>query len=89
MINIYCLRMNFYVVNLGINHWSPSGNRNKGKGKGDGLAWASQSHCFADEIGIPYTHSFGTDTQHDYSQGSCRTKSSIISKLERLVYCKL
>jgi len=64
--------MNFYVVNLGIKHRSPSGNRNKGKGKGDGLAWASQSHCFADEFGIPYTHFFGTDTQHDYSQGNCR-----------------
>ena len=47
-----------------------SGNKNKGKGNGAGLAWKSQSHCFADEFGIPYTHSFGTDTQHDYSQGN-------------------
>ena len=49
------------------------------KGNGTGLAWESQSHCFADEFGISYTHSFGTDTQHDYSQG---TMSSIIIKLE-------
>ena len=39
-----------------------AGNRNKGKGNGAGLAWESQSHCFADEFGIPYMHSFGTDT---------------------------
>ena len=38
--------------------------------------------CVADEFGIPYTHSFGTDTQHDYSQGNWRTMSSIIIKLE-------
>ena len=45
-----------------------------------GLAWESQSHCFADEFGITITHahSFGTDKQHDYSQGNCRTLSSII-----------
>ena len=43
-----------------------------GKGNSAGLARASQSHCFADEFGIPYTHFFGTDTQHDYSQGNCR-----------------
>ena len=48
---------------------SLSGNRNKRKGNGAGLALESQSHCFADEFGIPYTHSFGTDTQHDYSKG--------------------
>jgi len=59
------------------------GCRNKGKGNGAGLAWESQSHCFADKFGIPYTHSFGTDTQHDYcSQGNCRTMLSIIFKLE-------
>jgi len=28
------------------------------------------------------THSFGADTQHDYSQGNCRTVLSIIIKLE-------
>ena len=59
-----------------------SGNRNKGKGNGAGLAWESQSHCFADEFGIPYIHSSGTDAQHDYSQGNCRTIMSIIIKLE-------
>ena len=52
------------------------------KGNGAGLAWESQSHCFADKFGKPYTHSYGTDTQHDYSQGSCRTMLSIIIKLE-------
>jgi len=50
-----------------------SGKRNKGKGNGDGLTWESQLHCFADEFGISHAHSFGTDTQHDYSQGNCRT----------------
>ena len=45
------------------------GNRNKGKGNGAGLAWESQSHCFADKFGNTHAHSFGTDTQHDYSQG--------------------
>ena len=59
-----------------------SGNSNKGKGNGAGLAWESQSHCFAGKFGKHYTHSFGTDTQHDYSQGNCRTKVSIIIKLE-------
>ena len=60
------------------------------KGNGAGLAWESQSHCFADEFGMPYTHSFGTDTQHNYSQGNCRAMSSIIIKLEeRVVDCKL
>ena len=59
-----------------------SGNRNKGKGNGAGLAWESQSHCFADKFGKPYTHSFGTDTQHDYSQGNCRTMLSITDKLK-------
>ena len=59
-----------------------TGNRNKGKGNGAGLAWESQWHCFADELSITYTHSFDTDTQHDYNQGNCRTMSSIIIKLE-------
>ena len=52
------------------------------KGNGAGLAWESQSHCFADKFGKPYTHSFGTDTQHDYSQGNCRIMLSIMIKLE-------
>ena len=26
--------------------------------------------CFADKFGITHAHSFGTDTQHDYSQGN-------------------
>ena len=26
-----------------------------------------QSHCYADKFGKPYTHSFGTDSQHDYT----------------------
>ena len=30
------------------------------------------------KFGKLYTHSFGSDTQHDYSQGNCRTMSSII-----------
>ena len=47
-----------------------SGNRNKGKGNGAGLAWESQSHCFADKFDITHAHSFGTDTQHDYSKGN-------------------
>ena len=50
-----------------------TGNKNKGKGNGAGLAWESQSHCFADEFLITHAHSFGSDTQHDYSQGNCRT----------------
>ena len=59
-----------------------AGNRNKGKGNSAGLAWESQSHCFADEFGIPCTHSFGTDTQHDFSQGNFRTILSFVIKLE-------
>ena len=58
------------------------GNKNKGKGNGAGLAWEGQSHCFADEFVFTQAHSFGTDTQHDYSQGNCRTMLSIIIKLE-------
>ena len=59
-----------------------SGNRNKGKGNGAGLASESQSHCFADKFGKLFPHSFGTVTQHDYSQGNCRTMLSIIIKLK-------
>ena len=59
---ILCWNFNFYP--------SWSGNNNKGKGNGAGLAWESQSHCFADKFGITHSHSFGTDTQHDYSQGN-------------------
>ena len=59
-----------------------SGNRNKGKGNCAGLAWESQSYGFADKFGKRYTHSFDTDTHHDYSQGNCRTMLSIIIKLE-------
>ena len=40
----------------------------------------------ADKFGKLYTNSFGTDTQHDYSEGNCRTMLSIIIKLKlRLV----
>ena len=46
------------------------------------VVWHGQSHPFADEFVITHAHSFGTDTQHDYSQRNCRTMSSIISKLE-------
>ena len=54
------------------------------------LVWHEKASRFADEFGIPYTNSFGTDTQQDYSQGNCRTMSSIIIKPEkRVVYCKL
>ena len=59
-----------------------TGNKNKGKGNGAGLAWKSQSHCFADEFVITHAHSFGSDTQHDFSSGNCSTMSSIIIKLE-------
>ena len=63
--------------------YTGQGNKNKGIGNGVGLAWESQSHCFADEFVIyTHAHSFGTDTQHDYSQGNCRTMSSIIIELE-------
>ena len=47
-----------------------------------GLAWESQSHCFADEFVITHATSFGADTQHNYIQGNCKTMSSIIIKLE-------
>ena len=42
-------------------------------GNGAGLAWESQSQCFADEFVITHANSFGTDTQHDYNQGNCRS----------------
>ena len=58
------------------------GNTNKEKGNGAGLVLESQSHCFADEFVITHAH-FLVDTQHDYSQGNCRTMSSIIIKLEK------
>ena len=80
-----CRFVIFFNILLQLNTPQP-GNRNKGKGNGAGLAWESQSHCFADKFGKPYTHSFGTDTQ----QRNCRTMFSIIIKLEwQLVYCKL
>ena len=45
-----------------------SRNKNRWKGNGAGLARESQSHCFADQYGKLYTHSFGTDTHtHDVS----------------------
>ena len=69
-----------YCNGLYIN--SLTGNKNKGNGYNAGLAWESHSHCFTDEFVITHVHSFGTDTQHDYSQGNCRTMSSIIIKLE-------
>jgi len=71
-----------YVLQFLEDIGSQPGNRNKGKGNGAGLACESQSHCFADELGITHAHSFGTDTQHDYSQGNCRTMSSILIMLE-------
>ena len=49
------------------------GNKNKEKGNDSGLAWLRESHCYADEFVITQAHSFGTDTQHDNSQGNCRT----------------
>ena len=65
-------------------------NKNEGKGNDADLAWESQSHCFASEFVITHAHSYGPDTQHEYSQGNCRPMSSIIIKLEyRVVYCKL
>ena len=44
-----------------------------------------QLHCFADEFGITHAHSFGTDTQNDYSQGNCRALLLVIIKLEERV----
>ena len=61
-----------------------AGNKIKGKGNGTGLAPESQLHCFADEFVITHEHSFGTDTQHDYSQGNCRTMLSIILSLNNV-----
>ena len=34
------------------------GNRNKGKGNCAGLAWESQSHCFAHNCSVNFTHTF-------------------------------
>ena len=48
-----------------------SGNKNKGKGNGAGLAWESQSHCFADEFPLTHAHSFGTAHKHDVSAPWC------------------
>ena len=62
-------------------HMLTTGNKNKGKGNGAGLAWESQSHCFADEIVFNHAHFYGTDTKHDYSQGNCRTIAWITSSL--------
>ena len=79
--NVCAYYFNLFSTRCGDERIIP-GNRNKGKGNGAGLEWESQSHCFADKFGKPYTHSFGTDTQHDYRQGNCRTMFSIIIKLE-------
>ena len=38
-------------------------NRNKGKGNGPGLAWESQSHCFADQY-FKLTHTLLVQTHH-------------------------
>ena len=50
------------------------------------LVWHEKARCtacsFADRFLITQAHSFGADTQNDYSQGKCRKKSSIITKLE-------
>ena len=81
--NIQFFSNNTFVVFHCLKYfWLIPGNKNKGKGNGAGLAWESQSHCFADEFVITHAHSFGSDTQHDFSQGHCRTMSSIIIKLE-------
>ena len=64
--------------------WREPGNRNIGKGNGAGPARESQSHCFADQYRkltntlLVQTHNMTTD----YSQGNCRTMSSIIIELE-------
>ena len=64
----------------------PGNTNRKGKWHWCGM----RKHCFANEFVITNAHSFGTDTQNDYSQGNCRIMSSIIIKLvERVVYCTL
>ena len=40
---------------------SDAGNKNKGKGNGAGLAWESQSHCFADKY-VKLTHTLLVQT---------------------------
>jgi len=53
------------------------------KGKEFALVWHEKaSRTALQTSSVNLTHSFGTDTQHDYSQGSCRTMLSIIIKLE-------
>jgi len=54
------------------------------KGKEIALLWHEKASRTAlqTKYGNLYTHSFGTDTQHDYSQGNCRTMLSILIKLE-------
>ena len=56
------------------------GTRNKIKGKGNGAGLARESQ----RIRVPYyTRTLLVQTHtHDYSQGMCRTMSSIIIKLE-------
>jgi len=49
------------------------------------LVWHEKASCSALQTSpLSHTHTlaFGTDTQHDYSQGNCRTMSSIMIKLE-------
>jgi len=48
------------------------------------LVWHEkvQSHCFTDDFVITHAHSLGADTQHDYSQGNCRTMSSNVIKFK-------
>ena len=69
-------------VSKGPRNVSGTITRNRNNGKKMALVWyeKSQSHCFADEFGIPYTHSLGRDTQHGCSQGNGRTMLSIINK---------
>ena len=49
------------------------------KGKEMALVWHKKASrtCLQSSL-VLQTHSFETDTQHDYSQGNCRTMSSII-----------
>ena len=42
---------------------SDAGNKNKGKGNGAGLAWESQSHCFADQY-VKLTHTLLVQTHN-------------------------
>ena len=73
------------LINRIINHKYSNSPEQKDQGigrKGMEMALVLYEHCFADEFGITHAHSFGTDTQHDYSQVNCRTMSSIIIMLE-------